>query len=140
MGVDGSDPHVITECGFVGDITSDDKYMLTIQPFKGIGLYQLSLADNKCTKLLPDVVTFGVVFAPDQKSFLYAVASRGAVTIYRQPWKDGKLTGPLQVAYKVPFAFSISYGGNGYDFSRDLSTIIYARPGGQQDLYLLSTP
>ena len=28
--------------------------------------------------------------------------------------------------------------GNAYDFSRDLSTIVYARPGGQQDLYLLS--
>ena len=140
MGVDGSDAHVITQCGFVGDITSDDKYLLTIQPFEGIGLYQVSLADNKCTKLLPDVVTFGVVLAPDQRSFLYAAASRGSVTIYRQPWRDGKLTGPLQVAFKVPFAFSISYGGNGYDFSRDLSTIIYARPGGQQDLYLLSTP
>jgi hypothetical protein len=37
----------------------------------------------------------------------------------------------------VPFAFSIAYGGNGYDFSRDLSTIVYARPGGQANLYRL---
>jgi hypothetical protein len=32
----------------------------------------------------------------------------------------------------------LSYGGNGYDFSRDLSTIVYARPGDYADLYLLS--
>jgi hypothetical protein len=28
--------------------------------------------------------------------------------------------------------------GNAYDFSGDLSTIVYARPGGHADLYLLS--
>jgi hypothetical protein len=76
-------------------------------------------------------------FAPD-KSILYAVASRGEVAIHRQPWRDGKLAGPDQVALKIPFAFTLAYGGNGYDFSRDLSTIIYARPGGQADLYLVS--
>jgi hypothetical protein len=38
---------------------------------------------------------------------------------------------------KVPFAFSLFYFGNSYDFSRDLSTIVYARPGGQADLYWL---
>ena len=38
-----------------------------------------------------------------------------------------------------PFAFPLSYhNGNAYDFSRDLSTIVYARPGGHADLYLLS--
>ena len=55
------------------------------------------------------------------------------VTIYRQPWSDGEITGKPQIALKVPFAF-----GNAYDFSRDLSTIVYARPGGHADLYLLS--
>jgi hypothetical protein len=40
---------------------------------------------------------------------------------------------------KVPFAFPSDYrNGNAYDFSRDLSTIVYARPGGHPDLYLLS--
>jgi hypothetical protein len=29
-------------------------------------------------------------------------------------------------------------GGNAYGFSRDLSTIVYARLGGHADLYLLS--
>ena len=86
----------------------------------------------------PGVATFGVDFARDGKSFLYAVASRGEVTIYRQPWKDGKNVGPSQPALKVPFAFPLEYRGNAYDFSRDLFTIVYARPGGHADLYLLS--
>jgi hypothetical protein len=73
------------------------------------------------------------------KSFLYAVASRGEVTIHRQPWRDGKLVGASQVALKVPFAFPLDYlDGNAYDFSRDLCTIVYAWPGGLADLYLLS--
>jgi hypothetical protein len=88
--------------------------------------------------LLPGVATEGAVFARDGKSFLYALASRGEVTIYRQPWKDGKLIGAAQVALKVPFAFPLEYAGNAYDFSQDLSTIVYARPSGHADLYLLS--
>jgi hypothetical protein len=43
--------------------------------------------------LLPDVATDGALFAPDGKSFLYAVESRGQVTIFRQPWRDGLLVG-----------------------------------------------
>jgi len=60
------------------------------------------------------------------------------VTIYRQAWNEGKLIGAPQVALKVPFTFRMDYGGNAYDFSRDLSNIVYARPGGQDNLYLLS--
>jgi hypothetical protein len=75
--------------------------------------------------------------SPDGKSFLYAVPSQRDVSIYRQPWHDGKLTGPNQVALKLPFVFPLLAGGNGYDFSRDLSTLIYARVGGHADLYLL---
>ena len=68
-----------------------------------------------------------------------SVESRREVTIYRQLWSDGKIIGKPQVALKVPFAFPIFYfNGNGYDFSRDLSTIVYARPSGHADLYLLS--
>jgi hypothetical protein len=88
--------------------------------------------------VLPGVATASTTFARDGRSFLYAVASRGEVTIYRQPWKDGKFIGAPQVALKVPFAFPLAYYGNAYDFSRDLSTIVYARPGGHADLYLLS--
>ena len=43
------------------------------------------------------------------------------------------------MALNVPFAFPTVYrGGNAYDFSSDVSTIVYARPGGHADLYLLS--
>ena len=49
-----------------------------------------------------------------------------------------QLIGGVQVALKVPFTFSMDYGyANAYDFSRDLSTIVYARPSGHADLYLL---
>ena len=136
----GGPTEVLAEgCGMASDISPDGKYLLSTD-FRGqkVGISEFSLAEKKCTQLLPGVTTFNAVFAVDHKSFLYAVASRGEVTIHRQPWHDGKLAGPDQIALRVPFAFSLSYAGNGYDFSRDLSTIVYARPGGQADLYLLS--
>ena len=85
--------------------------------------------------LLPGVAS-GAIFTRDGKWLLYAVAGRGEVAIYRQPWKDGKVIGTPQVALKLPFAFPLNYGST-YDFSHDLSTIVYARPGGHADLYLL---
>jgi hypothetical protein len=40
-------------------------------------------------------------------------------------------------AVKLPFSFRVDYSGNAYDFSKDLSNVVYARPSGQADLYLL---
>jgi hypothetical protein len=77
-------------------------------------------------------------FAADGKSFLYAIPSQHDVTIYRQKWQAGKLIGERQVALKLPFTFPLIAGGNAYDFTRDLSTVAYARPSGHADLYLLS--
>jgi hypothetical protein len=78
-------------------------------------------------------------FLPPYPVDSYPVDSwHGEVSIYRQLWKDGKLIGTPQVALKAPIAFPLYYFGNAYDFPRDLSTIVYARPGGQADLYLLS--
>jgi hypothetical protein len=139
--VDGSNPEkFVDECGLVTDADPSGRYLLGPQLFgERTGIYEVSISDRKCIPLLPGVVTFTAIFARDGKSFLYAVASRGEVTIYRQPWNDGKLIGAAQVALKVPFAFPLDYaGGNAYDFSRDLSTIVYVRPGGHADLYLLS--
>jgi hypothetical protein len=48
--------------------------------------------------LLRVKVASGPIFARDGKSCLYAVASRGEVTIYRQPWRDGRIIGASQVA------------------------------------------
>jgi Tol biopolymer transport system component len=139
--LDGSNSEKFLEkCSQVYDASPDGKYLLGFVLFgEGTGIYEVSVADKKCTQLIPGVVTHGVMFARDGRSFLYAVASRGEVTIYRQLWSDGKTIGVPQVAVKVPFTFPVFYlNGNAYDFSSDLSTIVYARPGGHADLYLLS--
>ena len=141
MNVDGSNPEKFVEkCSWITDADPGGKYLIGAEPFGAqTGIYEVSLSDRTCIRLLPDVVTIGAIFARDGKSFLYAVASRNDVTIYRQAWQDGKLIGTPQVALKVPFAFPLGYAaGNAYDFSRDLSTIVYERPGGHADLYLLS--
>ena len=138
--VDGSNPErLVDNCGYAPDADPDGNYLLGVVLYgEKTGIYEVSISDRKCIPLIPGVATFNATFARDGKSFLYAVASRSEVTIYRQPWNDGKLTGVPQVALKVPFAFPLEHGGNAYDFSRDLSTIVYARPGGHADLYLLS--
>ena len=137
--IDGSNPEKLVEhCGLAFDAAPGGRYLLTVRPFSGAGVYEVSLGDRKCTLLLPGVATFGASFAPDGKSFLYAVQSGREVTIHRQAWHEGKIVGQPQVALKLPFAFPLLYAGNAYDFSRDLSTIVYARPGGHADLYLLS--
>jgi serine/threonine protein kinase/Tol biopolymer transport system component len=138
--MDGSNPEKIVEnCTLISDIDPGGEYLLGFGRYgEKTGIYDVSTSDKKCISLLPGVATFGAIFARDGKSFLYAVASRAEVTIYRQPWKDGKTIGTPQVALKLPFAFPMNYGGSAYDFSRDLSTIVYARPGGHADLYLLS--
>jgi len=137
--VDGSNPEkFVDNCGVVTDIDPGGQYLLSVKYGEKFGIYEVSTSDRKCISLLPGVEMGGASFARDRKSFLYAVASRGEVTIYRQPWRDGRTIGAPQVALKVPFAFPLDYHGTAYDFSRDLSTIVYARPGGQADLYLLS--
>jgi serine/threonine protein kinase/Tol biopolymer transport system component len=131
---------VVDNCVFVQDADPGGQYLLgAIWSGEKAGIYEVFISERRCISLLPGTVTASVTFARDGNSFLYATASRGEVTIYRQPWRDGKLIGTPQAALKVPFAFPVLYaGGNAYDFSRDLSTIVYARPGGHADLYLLS--
>jgi Tol biopolymer transport system component/predicted Ser/Thr protein kinase len=138
--VDGSEPEKLTEsCGFAFDASSDGKYLLSlIAAGDKIGIYAFSMTDRSCTLLVPGVVTFGVNLEKDGKSFLYALPGKKDVTIYRQKWAAGKAVGSPQVALKLPFAFPLVAGGNAYDFSRDLTTIVYARPSGHADLYLLT--
>jgi len=80
-----------------------------------------------CAVLMPALATLMVHISSDGKSILYLAASRGETTIYRQPWHSGKVLGEALPAVKLPFAFHQSYVGNAYDFSKDLSTIVYAR-------------
>jgi serine/threonine protein kinase/Tol biopolymer transport system component len=141
VAADGSSVEkLVDNCGGIWDASPDGKYLLTSQSQAAqlTGVSEFSLTDRKCIPLLPEQRTLIVRFSSDGKSILYLGASRGETTIYRQPWHDGKLTGPVQVALKLPFAFRQDYAGNAYDFSKDLSTVVYARPAGHADLYLLS--
>jgi hypothetical protein len=137
---DGSNVQKLLDgCGFVTDITPDGKYLLSESTLgAGVGIYEIYLADNKCTALLPGVETFMARFAPDGKSFLYPLFSRSEVIFYRQAWSGGKTIGKPQIALKLPFVFRLYYNGNAFDFSRDLSSIVYTRPSRQADLYFLS--
>ena len=139
--VDGSSIEKLADnCGAVWDASRDGKYLISSLSMgaQTIGVSEFSLADHKCTRILPELNTLSVHFSADDKAILYLVAARGETRIYRQPWHDGKLTGPAQPAIKLPFAFHQGYSGNAYDFSKDLSTVVYSRPGGHADLYLLS--
>ena len=140
VNADGSHLEKLVDEGcFVVDASPDGKYVLGIVASgKDVGIYQVLIADRQIVALLPGVQTLMVRYARDGKSFLYPVVSRSEVTFYRQAWSDGKLLGKPQIALKLPFAFSPFYKGVAYDFSRDLTTIVYARPGGQADLYLMS--
>jgi hypothetical protein len=125
----------LDNCCTLGDAVPGGQYLLGGVWFgEKTGIHELSISDRKYTLLVPGVTSGVVTSARDGKSFLYGIASRGEVTIYRQPWNDGKVIGTPQVALKFPFNYSLT----SYDFSRDLSTIVYARPGGHADLYLLS--
>jgi Tol biopolymer transport system component/predicted Ser/Thr protein kinase len=136
----GSQVQLLAEgCGFAQDVSPDGRYLLSGNaPGFGVGMNLLSVADGKCMALMPGFATLQIHFSPDGKLILYLVASHGQTTIYRQTWHEGKLSGAAQPAMKLRFAFQEGYNGNAYDFSKDLSTIVYARPGGQADLYLLS--
>ena len=129
---------VADNCGAVWDTSPDGMYLLySSSVVLSVGVSEYSLDEQKCTPILPDLNTLVVHFASDGKAILYLAASRGETTIYRQPWFHGKLTGPAQPAVKLPFAFRQGFSGNAYDFSKDLSTVVYARPSGQADLYYL---
>jgi len=136
---EGGAPQKVAEgCGFTFDVAPAGGYIFTlITQGERAGIYEFSLAERKCTVVVPGVITFGLTAANNGKSFMYAVPSRSEVTIFRQNWKDGKVVGQPQVALKLPFAFPLTTGGNAYDFTRDLSLVVYARPGGHAELYYL---
>jgi serine/threonine protein kinase/WD40 repeat protein len=137
---DGSHVEKFMDDGcFVSDVSPDGKYLLgLVVAGKDVGISQISIADRKIVLLLPGAVAWIARFARDGKSFLYGAVSHNKLTFYRQAWSGGKLLGKPQIALELPFALSFHYQASGYDFARDLSTIVYARPGGQADLYFMS--
>jgi serine/threonine protein kinase len=126
-------------CGMPVDISPDRKFMLgTVLWTDAAGIYQYSLADRKCTVLKSGIATYNLMFAGDGKSFLYALAAHGETIVYRQAWRNGVPVGSPVPALKVPLALREDYNGNAFTVSTDLSSVVYARPNGHDDLYLLS--
>jgi serine/threonine protein kinase/Tol biopolymer transport system component len=138
--LNGSPTVLLAEnCGMVVDISPDHKFFLgTVLWGDSPGIYQYSLLDKKCTTLKPGITTYFTMFAKDGKSFYYSLTSHGETTIWRQPWRNGALVGSPVPALKLPFALREDYGGNAYSVAPDLSSVVFARPGGYDDLYLLS--
>jgi serine/threonine protein kinase/Tol biopolymer transport system component len=132
----------LDDCCFFVDASPDGKHLLGfVGSGDDLGIYQISVKDKRQILLVPGVATFGAHYSPDGKSALYALASRGEVTFYRQILRDDNPLGKPQIALKLPFTFQLVYhGGNAFDFPPDLSVVVFARPGGQADLYLLSQP
>ena len=126
-------------CGSAVDVSPDHNFLIgTVLWGDNPGLYQYSLADKKCTVLKSNITTYLAMFAKDGNSYLYSLASHGETTIWRQPWHNGVTVGSPVPALKLPFALREDYGGNAYSVAPDLSAVIFARPGGYDDLYLLS--
>ena len=135
---DGTNPTKLLDNVFAIETYPDGKYLLAVVLAGArTGIYAISIAEKKSFPLLPGVETFNIHSAPDGKSFVYPIAGRDEILFYRQGFYDGKLIGEPQLALKLPFAFPLNIFGNSYDFSRDLSKIVYARLSGKSDLYLL---
>jgi serine/threonine protein kinase/Tol biopolymer transport system component len=126
-------------CGMITDISADHKWMIGTDLWsENAGIYLYSPSDKKCTKVKPGIATYIVFFARDDKSLYYSQASPGQTTIFRQPLRDGAPAGPAVPALKMDFALREDYNGNAFSVSNDLSSIVFARPNGHQDLFLLS--
>jgi serine/threonine protein kinase len=126
-------------CGMTVDVSQDGKFMIgTVLWHEHPAIYQYSVANKKCTVLRPEIATYLANFAPDGKSFIYSLAAHGETTIYRQMWRNGANVGAPIPALKLPFALREDYGGNAFMVSLDLSSVVYARPGGYADLYLMA--
>lgn len=68
----------------------------------------------------------------------YAVEGKNEIIYYRVGWQAGKVTSEPREVLRLPVNFQLQFFGNVYDISADLSTVVYARPGGQSDIYLLA--
>jgi hypothetical protein len=118
----------------------DQKFILgTVIWHEHPAIYQYSVADKKCTVLRTKSATYLAYFAADGKSFFYSLAAHSETTIYRQPLRNGvNFLGPAVPALKLAFTVHEDYGGNAFFVSSDLSSVVYAHPGGHDDLFLLS--
>jgi serine/threonine protein kinase len=131
--------HLSDDCGMAVDLSPDQKFIIASTIWgENSGLFQYSFASKKCTTLKSGIATYLAMYSHDGKSYLYSLASHGETTIFRQPWRNGTPIGSPVPALKLPFVLREDYNGNAFMVSRDLSSIVYARPGGHDDLYFLS--
>lgn len=139
VNVDGSPAELLkADTIYPLDANPDDSYLLGTS-YRGSYISQFSLITKEDMILVPDLSVSMVRFSEDGKSFVYAIEGSKETTFYRQGWENGKLIGKPEIAMKAPFAlFSEILNKNTYDFSVDLSTIVYSKPTQQADLYLLS--
>jgi serine/threonine protein kinase len=141
---DSSPPEKLTEdCTSLRDITPDGKYLLgtCVGPERDPGICAYSLEEGSCMLIMSGVVPSQVFMTNDGRTLLYIIAGKGEMTFYEAAWSDGRLAGQPEVALRVPFSSPLwlGYLGSAFTFSRDLSTIVYARPAGQADLYFLGS-
>lgn len=136
---DGSSPEQVVEgCCVVQDYDPGGKYLFGARWVgEGAGLYAVSLSDRRCLSLKPGVETLFVRAGRDGKSILYLVPGRSEMIVYRHPFRDGKLIGEAEVAARLPFTFPLEDYGTAYDFSRDLSHLVYSEIHGQSNIYRL---
>ncbi|HEY7535415.1 MAG TPA: hypothetical protein VH878_05670, partial [Thermodesulfobacteriota bacterium] len=121
------------------DSSPDYRYLVGGGEFEnsnGIGLF--SIQDKKTRVLIEDVNSLNIYFSDDGKAILYTVASPQEITFYSLPFENGRVTGEPHLLRKVAPKFPLIYRGNAFDYTRDLSTLVYARPTAQADVYLLS--
>jgi WD40-like Beta Propeller Repeat len=132
----------LDDCCYVVDASSDGKRLLgLVEQGDDLGIYQILIKDKKRIPLVPGVATPWPHYSRDGRSVVYPLASPGEVTFYRQALRDDKPIGRPEIALKLPFTFRLFYNnGNALDFTSDLSTLVYTRPGGLADLYLLTQP
>jgi hypothetical protein len=140
VSADGTEVERIVEgCASVTDYLPGGEFLIgAVSQGESLGIWAVSLSQKRCIPLLPGIETTTVRSAPDGRSFLYALPGELDTIVYRVPW-NGREAGKPEVAARLPLVLHAwVFGGSGYDFSRDLSTIVYSNPSGQADLFFLS--
>ena len=140
VSADGTEVERIVEgCASVTDYVPGGEFLIgAAAQGESLGIWAVSLSEKRCIPLLPGIETTTVRSAPDGGSFLYAIPGALDTVVYRVRWNGGEAGRP-EVAARLPLVLHPwIFGGSGYDFSRDLSTLVYSSPSGQADLFLLS--
>jgi Tol biopolymer transport system component len=135
----GQKADVVMTGYMVNDISADGKFLLGIgNRADNLGINLISVDDKKSTVIVEEVNSLNAYFAKDGKSILYTTATPEEITIHSLPWENGKVTGTVRVAQKIAPKFPLVFYGNAFDFTKDLSTLVYAKPMFNADVYLLS--